>query len=454
MMLFNAFIYQHMFKAEYQTPLRCHTVEELLEFPLTNKTSDVDLFLYLLDAYDIVYARLQPPYPAVEPYQQLVLKLRTFLLYHYDKLKDAIPGRLKFWTQGMFVYIVSCAAAQVALRGSSGALMSEETQLWVTASRVRAHQSWHTSNYTYCDLVQVYEALHARWNDIEWGGQMIPYLDALSHRASWLITCVLPNTISDMKNMRLNRQAEQSPLHPHGIYQLMSYDMQLNRSEFVRTAWPVAEHFDPLPENYWNVFYDKETRHLEVRKFRDKMGDMLNERMLRPCERDMTGYRNRTLEVPAYAALAEHRPLFLLDTLAKLTQYGTQQKLEEDPRVVDVMHLNQMMMHFQGMYNLPWMKYFVCFENKLWKHMKNLVTATVPFIIERSGRYDVMWKNQIYTFQNRRVKDAVVGWAYLLRRDCNSVAYGGINLEPFCTLMLDPPVVKEKSSAACAYQWS
>ena len=58
--------------------------------------------------------------------------------------------------------------------------MSEETQLWVTASRVRAHQSWHTSNYTYCDLVQVYEALHARWNDIEWGGQMIPYLDALS----------------------------------------------------------------------------------------------------------------------------------------------------------------------------------------------------------------------------------------------------------------------------------
>ena len=88
------------------------------------------------------------------------------------------------------------------------------------------------------------------------------------------------------------------------------------------------------------------------------------------------------------------------------------------------------------------------------KHMKNLVTATVPFIIERSGLYDVMWKNQIYTFRNRRVKDAVVGWAYLLRRDCNSVAYGGINLEPFCTLMLDPPVVKEKSSAACAYQWS
>lgn len=443
-----------MFKAEYQTPLRCHTIEELLEFPLTDKTKDVDLFLYILDAYDILYARLQPPYPNAEPYNQLVLKIRTYLLYNYMKLKDAIPGRLKFWTQGMFLYIVACAAAQVALKGSPGRPMAPETQQWITASRLRSHKSWHTGNFTYCDVVNAYEILHARWNETEWGGELTPYLDALSHRTSWLITCVLPNTISDMKSMRLDRQAEESPLHPHGIYKLMAYDMQLNRSQFLRNAWPVAEHFDPLPENYFHVFYNHETRHLEVRKFRDKIGDMLNERLLRPCERDVTGYRNRTLEVSAYAALAEHRPLFLLDTLAKLTQYGTQEKIEEDPRIVDVLHLNQMAMHFQGMYNLPWLKYFVCFEEKIWKHMKNLATATIPFIIERSGYYDVMWKNQIYTFKNRRAKDAIIGWSYILRRDCNETAYGGINLAPFCALILDPPVVKEKSSAACAYQWS
>ena len=83
-----------MFSAEYQTPLRCHTVEELLEYPLTSRTKEVDLFLYLIDAYDLIYANLQPPFTNVAPYAQLALKLRTFLLYHYDTLRDAIAGRL------------------------------------------------------------------------------------------------------------------------------------------------------------------------------------------------------------------------------------------------------------------------------------------------------------------------------------------------------------------------
>ena len=68
----------YMFKAEYQTPLRCHTVQELLEFPLTPKTKEVDLFLYLIDAYDIVYAKLDPPFTNTQPFEQLTLKLRTF----------------------------------------------------------------------------------------------------------------------------------------------------------------------------------------------------------------------------------------------------------------------------------------------------------------------------------------------------------------------------------------
>ena len=57
-----------------------------------------------------------------------------------------------------------------------------------------------------------------------------------------------------------------------------------------------------------------------------------------------------------------------------------------------------------------------------------------------------MWKNQIYTFTNRTAKDAIVGWTYLLRRDCNSTAYGGIDLTPFCQLMLDPPSSRRRAA--------
>lgn len=449
-----SFIYDVMFKAEYQTPFRCHTVEELLEFPLTPQTKEVDLFLFLIDAYDITYPRLEPPYTNTEPFRLLAKKLRTYLLYNYERCKNAIPGRLKFWTQGMFVYLVACTAVVVAMQGGKGSIIPPETREWISANRLRMHETWNTANFTYADLLRCYECIHAKWKRMAWGGSLDSYLEALMHRTAWIVTHMLPLGIADVVTVRLDRKAEETPLHPHGIYYLMSYDMQLHRSSFLRSAWPVAEHFSTLPENYFEAFFESECRHLEVRNFRDKLGDMINESLLLPSERDVTGYRNRSFEVSGYAALAEYRPLFLLDAFSTLAQYGTKEKILEDQRVTNILHICQMGMHFQGMYNIPWIKYFVCVEEKLWKHMKNLATTTVPFIIERSGIYDVMWKNQIYTFGTRTARDAIIGWTYIIRRDCNGTAYGGIDLQPFCAMMLDPPVIKEKSKSQFSYQWS
>lgn len=441
-----------MYSAEYKTPFRCHTVEELLEYPLTSRTKEVDLFLYLIDAYDLVYANLEPPFTNVAPYAQLALKLRTFLLYHYDTLRDAIPGRLKFWSKGMFVYIVACGADQIALKGAPGVLVDHSTREFVSGATLRMHESWHTGNFTFSDVMRAYEAVHTMWKRCEWDPRMGSYLEALRARCSWLVTNMLPASIADVVTVRMNRQADTTPLHPHGIYDLMAYDMQLHRSQYLRAAWPVKEHAE-LPDNFWHLFYEKELRHLEVRKFRDKLGEMLNERMLLPRERDVCGYRGRSNEVSAYAALSENRPLFLLDTLAKTTQYGTVDKLIDDQRIADVLHVCQMGMNMQGLYNIPWIDYFVCFEEKIWKHLSKLATTTVPFIIERSGLYDVMWKNEIYTFGNRHAADAIVGWTLMLRRECNGVAYGGIDLQTFCATILDPPVIKEKSTTALTYQW-
>lgn len=440
-----------MYKSEYQSPFRCHTVEECLEFPLTPNTKDVDLFLYLLDTYDLAHANLTPPYANVEKFGQLALKLRTYLMYHYEALRDAIPGRLKFWSKGMFVYVVACAADQIALRGAPGVMVSEEAQAYVTRARVRAFESWHTGNLTYGDMLRAYETLQFNWHRVPWDPALGAYLEALRARSSWLVTHVLAASIADVVVARIDRQADESPLHPHALYDLMAYDMGLHRSQFLRSAWPEVQ--EEMPENYFDNFYDKERRHLEVRKFRDKLGSMVNEAMLLPGERDVCGYRQRSNEVSAYAALALNRPLFLLDSIAKLTQYGTEEKLCERTIVEDMLHLNQLGMHFQGLYNIQWMSFFLCFEEKLWKHMKNLATTTVPFIVERSGVYDVMWRNQVHVFGARRARDAIIGWAHIVRRDCGGVVYGGIDLQPFCAYLLDPPVVKEVNTSAYSYKW-
>ena len=81
-----------------------------------------------------------------------------------------------------------------------------------------------------------------------------------------------------------------------------------------------------------------------MRKFRDKLGDMINERLLLPCERDVTGYRNRSLEV-CLCRVSEYRPCFC-DSYTK-QPHMVRVKKYETQRMTDVLHLNQMAMYFQ-----------------------------------------------------------------------------------------------------------
>ena len=100
------------YPAQFNTAGRVHTVKEAVEFPFTGKENNCELFLYMLDLYDVmldIASSSQFPTgretwtPAL--LQKLYIKMRKILVNQYDKMFVFIPGRLKGWTNGLFWYV-------------------------------------------------------------------------------------------------------------------------------------------------------------------------------------------------------------------------------------------------------------------------------------------------------------------------------------------------------------
>ena len=158
--------------------------------------------------------------------------------------------------------------------------------------------------------------------------------------------------------------------------------------------------------------------HLGQRKFRDEMENMILINMMRPSDEDIGSYRLRGLNNP-FAALAEQRPLAMLDALSKNCSYATYEVLCEDFRTINPMHILMCQSWFVLESFLLFLKNILYVVKKhIWKHKHNF-PIPLPFIITRSTRYDVMYKNLIYPTPDGSFYHAILIWTYMIRHDVN-----------------------------------
>ena len=178
--------------------------------------------------------------------------------------------------------------------------------------------------------------------------------------------------------------------------------------------------------------------------------------MMRPSERDLQSYRLRGADVSDYAAMACMRPLAMLDIIAKDCNYGTYEKLMSDFRTPDAMYIGMAQMHLASIYNMSFTEYFLLTEKNIHKHKHKLHVIPAPFVIQRSNRYDAMWKGQIVPSKDGSFYHAFLQWVLLLRRKCRGgMIYGGVNLIPLCQMILDKPkvIAARKASGTRDYNW-
>lgn len=443
------------YPAQYNTSCRIHSVKEAVEFPFTGKESTVELFLFMLDTYDVLMdiAAGQSGFPTGREtwnksmLNTLYVKMRKVLVNRFDALNDFIPGRLKGWTQGLFWYV-----EMMLIRHITKPNQLTIDKQWVVSNQLQSHDSFRVDYWTFMDVVRALEILEARLCYLKWDKKVFEYLDVLEYRCAEL--CTLNHTFSVLDNHRIEITKTQFQLSPVGIQELMARCTLIRRAAELWFLWD-EEPGPTIRTHYMDHFIEKETRQLTQRKFRDQLNNRVLQNMLRPSEQVIQSYRLRGTDVSDYAALAVNRPLFMLDALGKKCSYGTFEDLMADFRVPDAMYIGMVNMHVSSIYNLQFCKYFYLCEKNIHKHKHKLHLVMTPFIIQRSNRYDCMWKGNIIKSRDGSFYWAFVTWIALIREKCKGVVYGGVNLIPLTQIILDKPriIAARETSGTIDYAW-
>ena len=444
------------YPAQYNTSCRIHSVSEALEFPLTGKESTVELFLFMLDTYDVVMdiASGSAKFPTGRDtwnegmLDKLYIKMRKVLVHRFDDLNVFIPGRLKGWTQSLFWYVEMMLIRHVT---KPTVLSLDKIKSWIVSNDLQSHHSFRVNSWSFMDVVRAFEILEARMFDMKWDKKIFKYLDILEYRCAEL--CTLNHTFSVLDGCRLKLNTSQYQLSPEGIQELMARSTLIRRSAELWFMWD--EEVAPDTTHYMDEFIQKEKRQLTQRKFRDQVNNRVLENMLRPSEKVVRSYRLRGTEVSDYAALAINRPLYMLDSLGKLCSYSKFEEMMADFRVPDAMYINMVHAHVASVYNLQFCKYFYLSEKKIHKHKHKLHLVMAPFIVQRCNRYDCMWKGNIIRSRDGSFYWAFITWVVLLRKHCNGIVYGGVNLIPLTQLILDEPrvILARDMSGTVDYAW-
>jgi hypothetical protein len=449
-----------MYRSNYKSLFRCHTLVECVNYGLHPGISKADLFLYLLDTYDILLSHADGSMIFDEdddqPYLRLATKLEQYVFEAWDSLFDRIPGQLKGWCEGMFVYVCISMCRWLASKPGCTVIPSE-TRDWMKKHAIRSHASYDTATWAVSDLLNALDILEQRWYGFqELEHHLMIYLNAMEFRAAWFIAHTAPEKIFDIRKRRIQISDGQFQVHPALLYEYYVRFIAIRRSFAQVVMFDVVPAVQNMPETRWQDFLEKENRHLSIRKFRDRVADLTWENLNRLTDSCRISYSCRGSRVSAYQSVAANRPLALLDTLNRICAYGKAPEVHGNRFIFDGLHLQMVHAHFMSTYSVSFKDFFFCSAEKSWKHRSKLSCLPVPIILERRHRYDVMHKGLVNLVPNGTFGEAFQLWLLIVRRDYRGILYGSMDFGRLCRLMFDPPEAAQQrtlSEGSVAYQW-
>ena len=440
-----------MYPAQWATPDRLHTVEEACMFPFM-KATGADLYLAVLDSYDVLLSGVEGEIPVSrEMCEKLREKITEALVFRYDSLKDRIPGRLKGWTNAMLLFV---CAALAGVQGTSHNIIPPDMREWMKKERLRVNKSYDVLEWTYTDLLASLECLEAKWHTkSSWGPFISDYLRLHEHCIDNLISRTSPMFLIDYAVDRAGK--DPYSLKPTAIHDVMSRIITMRRSLGIRGLFRVRPR-DVPENNQWDQFVSKEARHLTTRAFRNTVGATVWESMLRPSDADRAEYA-RKAAVSSFGCISKERSLDVVDAVSELFTYKDADEILRDPRTQNGLAISMVHAMTMGTYNVPFKEYFCVFEKNILKHKEVLPKAPVPLLIQRSGRWDVLWKGQIYEVAEPKKKEgsqgsaaplygrfvcAFVVWCLMVRSELGGVLFGNMDVRLLISQCLDRATVK------------
>jgi hypothetical protein len=448
-----------MYQSNYKSIFRCHTLVECVNYSVEPPIEKADLFLYLLDTYDILLSHAEGSMMVDEndniPYMRLATKLEKFAFEEWNSLFARIPGQLKGWCEGMFLYV--CISLCRWLASKPGCtVIPEDTRMWMKRQKLRSHVSYDTSKFSISELLNAMDIVELQWSSLPSLTQhVLIYLDALEYRAAWFITHTAGGVLFDIQKHRIKIDENQFQIHPALVYQLYVRFVGIRRSFAQYTMWDTVPSTD-LPETQWLAFLERENRHLTIRKFRDRIADATWANLKRLSDGPRASYNARGSRVSDYQSIAENHPMAIMDKLNHIIAYGKPEELHSNSFVYEGLHLQMVHAYFMSTYSVSFRDYFFCSSEKSWSHRKKLAHMVVPIVIERRQRYDVMYRGLIQLVPTGTFAEAFQLWCLFLRKDYKGILYGSMDFGRLCRSMFDPPTLTQQRSMGegiTSYQW-
>lgn len=432
-----------MYRTQYKSLYRVHTIEEAIELDVPkNKT---DLFLYLIDVYDVLLsiAADQIPKPSTQAIRQLREKFTRHLLQHYHDMYHPIPGALLGWTESMLVWVILLSLVDIQHWGSSMEL-SPPVVAWVKKHAVRMYEDHDLTTWNLDTVVSQLDCLSLKWHELEPCDELEAFLEIM-----WRFAARFTLRIHSKDVINLENYTEDVPklvkvrLTPDGIMLFMSRFYWFHHMINLRNKWQTVSNnlvytFPSIQDSNWDKWIKNEKRHFVTRRFRDGICEWMWDKLILFGDQEIASHDQLGDEVSAFTCMYARFPAGLVSLWQRILTYKDYEEIIQCKAIKNFAHLHMIQAHFSAIYNVSFLKYFFIYDKIIHKHINAISKASTPLVIYWYNKFVCFFHGKVYEHpEGTNVEHAFIMWCYILRKECQGKCYDSMDFNVVCEQLLD-----------------
>lgn len=432
-----------MYKTTYKSLYRVHTIEEAIDIdiPVENKT---DLFLYLIDVYDILLniSTGETFFPSHTILRTLREKLSQCLMTHYHKMYMPIPGVLFGWTESMLLWIVLLTVIELQHQHSTLEI-NDRLLAWVKTHRLRMFPDKDLTTWNFDTVVSQLNVLSLRWERLDPCEELKDFLEIMWRFAARF--CLRLHT-KDVLNVEMYQDEVPNMvrvrLTPDGMMLFLSRFYWFNQMIYYRSKWiPTVYHthtFPSLQDTNWESWIKGEQKHFIARRFRDQITSWMWDKMLLFGDKEIGSHDQLGDDISAFTCMYARFPAGLISLWQKILTYEEPDQILQCNAVKHFVILHMINAHFTSVYNVSFLKLFFLYDKIIYKHEVALERCSAPIILYWYNRFVVFFRGKLYMHQDgQTAAHAFIVWCVLLRNECNGICYDSMDFNTVCEELLD-----------------
>ena len=431
-----------MFKTPYKSLFRIHTMKEAIDLEIPK--SNTDLFLYLIDTYDVLLSISSGQLPSPLPTQLVDLreKFASHLLKHYHKMYIPIPGAVLGWTESMLMYVVMLSVIEIQHINSPMELPVVLRE-WIRENKLRMYEDFDLTTWSLDTVCSQLDCLALRWEYLEPSKNLTDFLEIMWRFAARFILRLHTKDVINVENYQedIHNQVRVR-LTQDGIIAFLSRWYWFNHMLELRARWVIIKNPDfvvpSLEISNWTSWITHEKRHFITRRFRDGIASWMWDKMILFGDQEIAAHDQLGDDVSAFTCMYARFPAGLVSLWQRILTYKTYEEIIECRALKQFAWLHMINSHFSSVYNVGFLKYFFIDEKNFHKHINAITKASTPIIFYWYNKFYVYFHGKVYQHPDGvSVGHAFVLWCFMLRKECNGLCYDSMDFNQVCAQILD-----------------